>query len=117
MLQNYLFNSAAFYAKFIFELPKTSYFNRVDLFITNTEFCMSYNLLVGEAERNRLSYIVDEVFSEEGNYYYSLRQYMMINMISSILVEVKMSLNDKLEEIRGYYSIIISSRRSSSCIL
>ena len=48
-----------------------------------------------------MSYIADEVFSEEDNYYYSLGQYMMSNTIAGVLVELQMNINDKLEEIKG----------------
>ena len=48
-----------------------------------------------------MSYIADEVFSEEDNYYYSLGQYMMSKMISDALVELQMTINDKLEAIKG----------------
>ncbi len=43
-----------------------------------------------------MSYIADEVFLEEDNYYYSLGQYMMSKMISDVLVELQMTINDKL---------------------
>ena len=73
----------------------------IDVLITNSEFCGACNILIGEAERKIMSYIADEVFSEENNYYYSLGQYMMSKMISDILVELQLTINDKLEAIKG----------------
>lgn len=72
----------------------------IDVFVTNAEFCGGCNIFIGEAERKIMSYIADEVFSEEDNYY-SLGQYMMSKMISDVLVELQMTINDKLEAIKG----------------
>ena len=54
-------------------------------FESPVEFCNVCNILTDEAGRKIMSYIADEVFSEEDNYYYSLGQYMISKMISDVL--------------------------------